>query len=159
MEKDYYVLLMHLGFEPYLYGPFDTSEKRDEEAKNRKNGDKHGIFPLEVEKGREIDIGCYSGSFFDNDLSVNINKYKEQDNKLVKVRWKSNLALPYSLAVPYDLKKDMRFLSVSKDSEDEFYIIEEHKLKSYNIDSVDIKFKKLGIIFHKIERSFFEIIG
>ena len=63
---DYYLLFIWGCVEPELIGPFDTTEERDKEAlKQRKEeGSQHGYYMLQIPKGTEIQIDCYSNEFF-----------------------------------------------------------------------------------------------
>lgn len=63
---DYYLLFVWEDVEPELIGPFDTIEERDSEAKKyrEEHGNEHGYYPLQITKGCQIEVGCFSGSFF-----------------------------------------------------------------------------------------------
>ena len=68
MKKDYYLLVVWGDVEPQLKGPFKTEEERDQAAKDERAEDPemhNGLFPIELEKGNEVVIGCYSGGFFE----------------------------------------------------------------------------------------------
>ena len=67
MEKDYYLLFVWRSVEPKLLGPFETSQIRDDKAKELRDdhGDQSDYYPVEIEKGAEIDIDAYAGDFFE----------------------------------------------------------------------------------------------
>jgi hypothetical protein len=63
---DYYLLFVWGCVEPELVGPFATTEERNSEAQkyHREHGEQHGYFPVQITKGCQIEIECFSGSFF-----------------------------------------------------------------------------------------------
>ena len=67
MEKDYYLLFVWRSVEPELLGPFETSQIRDEKAKElgEDHEDQSDFYPVEVSKGAEIQIDAYPGDFFE----------------------------------------------------------------------------------------------
>ena len=67
MEKDYYLLFVWRSVEPKMLGPFETSQIRDEKAKELRedHGDLSDYYPLEAEKEAEIQVDAYAGNFFE----------------------------------------------------------------------------------------------
>ena len=65
--KDYYLLFIWRGVEPKLLGPFETTEQRDEKAKELRedHGDQSDFYPVDVAKGAEIQVDAYAGDFFE----------------------------------------------------------------------------------------------
>ena len=66
---DYYLLFLWGGVDLKLYGAFEDKDSRDNKAKElwKKHGDECGYFRLEVTKGSQIGIDCYSGDFFEQE--------------------------------------------------------------------------------------------
>jgi len=63
---EHYILFVWGCVEPDVRGPFTTSEERDLKAKDifEEEGDKHGIFGLDIEDGRP-EAFAYSYEFFE----------------------------------------------------------------------------------------------
>jgi len=76
----YYVVLVEGDVEPEQFGPFDTERERDIKARELRNeNDEDGIYWLDM-KGKEPEIGSYSGMFFEEDiLSVHL-LYRDANN-------------------------------------------------------------------------------
>ena len=66
-KKDYYLLFIYPGIKPQLKGPFETSQNRNEKAKQLREdfGTTAEYFPIEVSNGEKIDIDSYVGDFFE----------------------------------------------------------------------------------------------
>ena len=67
--KNYYLIMVWDDVEPELFGPFPTHIERDAKAQEirEEDGSEHGLFPLDIvaEELTEIEIGAYSGGFFE----------------------------------------------------------------------------------------------
>ncbi len=63
----YYVILVWSDIEPETYGPFATDEERDAKALELRAEDdeESGIYPATVDDSGLLDVGTYSGAFFD----------------------------------------------------------------------------------------------
>lgn len=62
----YYIVHVVGCIEPYLYGGFSTSYKRDGEAKSL--GDEDGVFALDIDwDAKTINISSYSGAFMEGE--------------------------------------------------------------------------------------------
>jgi hypothetical protein len=61
----FYVLLIWGDVEPFLKGPFLTEKLRDDESRRlkSKHGDKHGIYPMNVDENGVPKIGTYPNIF------------------------------------------------------------------------------------------------
>lgn len=64
----YYVLFIYEDVEPQLYGPYDTTEDRDQKARELRveEGEDHGIYMLDMDSGLP-EVNSYSGAFFEED--------------------------------------------------------------------------------------------
>lgn len=62
----YFLVTVWNDIEPECEGPFKTEDERDQRAKDfrEEEGDRHGIYWLNI-KGDKIEIGAYSGGFFE----------------------------------------------------------------------------------------------
>ncbi len=83
MGKDYYLLFIWRGVEPKLLGPFETIKLRDKKAKELR--DDHGTlsvyYPVEISQGAKVEIGVFSGDFFEEQGNITELNDEEQDNQ------------------------------------------------------------------------------
>jgi hypothetical protein len=66
---EYYLIHLWGGVDIKIFGPFSSSDSRDNIARElrKEHGQEHGYFSLEVTKGSKIKIDCYSGTFFEDE--------------------------------------------------------------------------------------------
>ncbi len=66
MKTKHYVVFVFGDVEPNSYGPYVNTEKRDQKARRlrKTHGDEHGIYWARVNSKGELEIGAYSGAFF-----------------------------------------------------------------------------------------------
>lgn len=66
MKTKHYVVFIYGDVEPNSYGPYETTEQRDKQARKLRklHGDEHGIYWARVTENSELEIGAYTGSFF-----------------------------------------------------------------------------------------------
>ena len=64
----YYLVFVEYDVEPALIGPYDYPSERDEAARSirRTEGKEHGYYPLTVTGDARLEIGSYSGAFFED---------------------------------------------------------------------------------------------
>lgn len=67
LKPSHYLLFVWGDVQPELFGPFNSKEKRDSFAleKRIEEGDTHGYYQLAVENGKPM-INFYSGVFFED---------------------------------------------------------------------------------------------
>lgn len=67
MKNKYYVLAIYRDVEPYLCGPYDTREGRNNAAlEHRRNeGDTDSLFAINMING-DIEVGTFSQKFLDS---------------------------------------------------------------------------------------------
>lgn len=71
-DKQFYFVHIQSLVEPLLKGPFDSEDRRDDEAKEyRRTSEDYEdcdvIFWMDVNENGVPEIGSYSGAFFDED--------------------------------------------------------------------------------------------
>lgn len=61
-----FLLIIWNDVEPEVFGPYATTGERDDAARRMReqNGDKHGIFPLDLSLMMPV-IGTYPNAFFE----------------------------------------------------------------------------------------------
>lgn len=72
MKAKHYAIVMYGDVEPNTYGPYKTTEERDKKALSHRelHGDEDGIYWARVTEKGELEIGAYSGAFF-NEMPTN----------------------------------------------------------------------------------------
>ena len=75
MKTFYYVILVWDDVEPERFGPFDTEDLRDNEAKRLREvaGYESGVYALDIKASEEpktVEISSYSSGFFTDEEEV-----------------------------------------------------------------------------------------
>ena len=69
MQARYFVLFIWQDVEPTVYGPYDDPRQRDVKALQLRADDPDdppsGIYPADLDEAGRLDVGTYSGGFFD----------------------------------------------------------------------------------------------
>jgi hypothetical protein len=70
IKYDYYIIFIWGDVDPALMGPYKTEEERDRIAREirKEEGEEHGIYQLDVDKGTEVGLYSYSGAFFEEEV-------------------------------------------------------------------------------------------
>lgn len=69
-KKQFYTIFVWGDVEPEIFGPFDTEEERDEkshEIRRKEGSDEGGLYMLNVSASGNLEVGAYTGGFFDQD--------------------------------------------------------------------------------------------
>lgn len=66
MKKTYYLLLVHGGVEPSVHGPYQTSDERDNAAKeiHERQTEDDGLFWADIDEVEAPTVGAYTAGFF-----------------------------------------------------------------------------------------------
>lgn len=84
-SMNYYLLVIHGDVEPELMGPFDSSEERDQAARNHRKEDPNmndGLFRICSESPVEVD--AFAGLELDEALPITIGEVQEKLAKAIK---------------------------------------------------------------------------
>ncbi len=82
-HTQYYVLFVWGDVEPQLFGPYETVAQRDEkshELRRKEGTDGGGLYMLNVSVSGGVEVGTYTGTFFDEDAAVDENKSVQVSN-------------------------------------------------------------------------------
>jgi hypothetical protein len=66
MKKTYYLLVIEGGVEPFLRGPYQTEDERDNAAKQirRSCDEDDGLFWADIDEAALPTVGAYGTAFF-----------------------------------------------------------------------------------------------
>jgi hypothetical protein len=66
MKKTYYLLVIEGGVEPFLRGPYQTEDERDNAAKQvrRSCDEDDGLFYADIDETALLNVSAYTAAFF-----------------------------------------------------------------------------------------------